>query len=130
MKKGIAAISLLVYLLVTSGVVVNAHYCMDRLASVHLFGETPDVCGQCGMDMHESNNCCHDETGLVKMDQDQNKIPVVLYEIPAPEALPATPSGFILAAFYNFPGQRHFHNHSPPLLSGQDRYLQNNVFLI
>jgi hypothetical protein len=130
MKKGFFAISFVFYFIATSGLVVNYHYCMKKLASVKLYETTTDVCERCGMDSHESNGCCHNEVKVVKLDQDQNKIPVTLYNfsIVAPEAV--TPSVFLIAAFENAGIQKHFLNHSPPLLSAQDTYLQNNVFRI
>lgn len=103
---------------------------MDKLASVHLFETSADTCGRCGMETHESNGCCRDEVKVEKLNQDQNKIPVVFYELPALASAAVTPSQFIIASFENAAGQRHFHNHSPPLLSAQDTYLQINVFRI
>lgn len=103
---------------------------MNRLASVQLYDTSVDVCGKCGMDIHESNGCCRDEITVVKLVQDQNKTPLLAFEIPALETKAITPSEFIVAPFANFDEQRHFHNHSPPLLSAQDIYLQNNVFRI
>ncbi len=130
MKKAIASIAVLCYLVVTCGVIVNAHYCMDRLASIHLFETKASVCGQCGMDIHQSDGCCRDEISVIKLDQDQNKIPVLAFELPSLNITAVIPSAFISASFYNIDEQRHFHNHSPPLLSAQDTYLQNNVFRI
>ena len=111
---------------------MNFHYCMDRLASVHLFETTADECGVCGMGMHdgESSGCCSDEVKLAKLDQDENKLIPASYGIPAIEPVAAVPSAFIITPFENIDEQRHFHNHSPPLLSGQDTYLRNNVFRI
>ncbi len=130
MKKIIFTISFLCYFVVTSGIAINYHYCMKRLVSVHLFDTAPDVCGRCGMDTHDSNGCCRDEMKVVKLEQDQNKIAFVTIEIPSMEELISMPSGFIVASFQNIYEQHHFHNHSPPLLSEQDTYLQNNVFRI
>ncbi|MDZ4808918.1 MAG: hypothetical protein SGI96_11720 [Bacteroidota bacterium] len=130
MKKIIFAISFVCYFAVTSGVVINYHYCMKRLVSVHLFDTSTDVCGRCGMETRESNGCCSDELKVVKLEQDQNKVAFATIEIPSLESVSSVPSGFIFAPFVNIFEQRHFHNHSPPLLSEQDTYLQNNVFRI
>ena len=130
MKKIIASISFVCYFAISCGVIINSHYCMNRLASVHLFKTSVDTCGLCGMDTHESNGCCRDEVKIVKLQQDQNKIPVLTYEIPALEKIVIIPSGFMVASFHNVNEHHHFHNHSPPLLSEQDIYLQNNVFRI
>lgn len=130
MKKIIASISFFCYFAVTSGVVISSHYCMKRLASVHFYETSSNECGRCGMDTDESNGCCRDEIKVLKLIQDQNKLPIITYQIPALEKIISVPSEFIVANFQNIDELRHFHNHSPPLLSAQDTYLQNNVFRI
>lgn len=130
MKKGIAAISFLFYFAVTSGIVINSHYCMKRLVSIHLFETKAKVCGLCGMDVHDSEGCCRDEVKVIKLVQDQVKIPVTLYEIPSVEAIAPVIAVYNFSLFQLNDGQRHFNNHSPPILSAQDTYLQNNVFRI
>ncbi len=77
-----------------------------------------------------SKGCCHDEVKVVKLLQDQNKVPGFIYDLPSIDATINIPSEFIAASFYNIDEQKHFHNHSPPLLSAQDTYLQINVFRI
>ena len=130
MKKLIAGISFILYFAATSGVVINSHYCMKKLVSIHLFGEKPDVCGRCGMDMHDTGGCCRDEITVAKLVQDQVKIPVTLFELPSLEQASIPVSDFMLFPVTVTEEERHFHNHSPPLLSAQDTYLQNNVFRI
>ncbi|HEY6502521.1 MAG TPA: hypothetical protein VIZ28_00980 [Chitinophagaceae bacterium] len=130
MKKIIASITLLCYLAVTCGVIVNFHYCMDRLASTELFATEAKVCGLCGMNIHKSNGCCRDEVKIIKMEVDQKTTSHVSFELPALEAMEQVPSVFIIASFINDAGIRHFQNHSPPLLTEQDTYLQNCVFRI
>jgi hypothetical protein len=103
---------------------------MDRLASTTLYVTETTKCGQCGMEIHQSNGCCRDEVQVVKLQDDQNKTLITNFDIPAIEPVALIPSKFIVARFYNTSEQRHFHNHSPPLLSAQDTYLQNNVFRI
>ncbi|MBL7741132.1 MAG: hypothetical protein JNK14_18055 [Chitinophagaceae bacterium] len=130
MKKIIASITLLTYVAVTCGVIVNFHYCMNRLASTQLFSAEVKVCGQCGMDMHKANGCCRDEVMIIKMEVDQKTATHVSFELPSLEVLADIPSMFISAPFVNNTEQRHHHNHSPPLLTEQDTYLQNCVFRI
>lgn len=130
MKKGIAAISFLLYFAATTGIVINSHFCMKKLVSVKLFGKKPKLCSQCGMDMHNASGCCHDETKVVKLEQDHQKIPVIIYEIPTVEPAVMIVSDLLLAPLVRNDQHLHFHNHSPPLLSAQDTYLQNNVFRI
>jgi hypothetical protein len=53
---------------VTSGVVINIHYCMGEVATVELGHNSQDSCGQCGMD---NSGCCHDDVQVVKLCADQ-----------------------------------------------------------
>lgn len=82
------------------------------------------------MHTKRSGGCCHDEVKVVKLVQDQNTISGFVYHLPALDAIINTPSEFIAAAFCNIDERGHFQNHSPPLLSAQDTYLQINVFRI
>ncbi len=130
MKKITVAILSVYYLAIACGITVNFHFCMNRLASVKLFASEVKKCGRCGMEIHESNGCCRDEVEVVKLQDDQQKTAVAVHEFSSPEQPVIIPSEFIAADFYNVNEQRHFHNHSPPLLSAQDTYLQINVFRI
>jgi hypothetical protein len=130
MKKIIASITLLCYIAVTCGVVVNFHYCMDRLASTQLFAAESKVCGKCGMHTDNSNGCCRDEVKIIKMVDDQKANSYEAFELPALAPIPHLPSIFIIASLLNSKEPLHFNNHSPPLLTEQDTYLQNGVFRI
>jgi hypothetical protein len=103
---------------------------MKRLDSVTLFQTATDTCGRCGMETHESMGCCHDEVKVVKLEQDQTQAKVLFTNFQSPEPLAVQTSVFLVASFQNEEKARHFHNHSPPLLSAQDTYLQHNVFRI
>jgi hypothetical protein len=129
MKKIIASITILCYLAVTCGVIVNFHYCMDRLASTQFFASESKVCNKCGMHT-KANGCCHDEVKIIKMEVDQKAASYVLFELPALDAIGQVPSEFIAASFINAGETRHHQNYSPPLLTEQDTYLQNSVFRI
>ncbi len=130
MKKLTVAILSVYYLAVACGITVNFHFCMDRLASVKLFAAEDKKCSRCGMDTHQSNGCCRDEMEIVKLQEDHQKSALTSYDLPTLAPLNITPSAFIASDFYNINVERHFHNHSPPLLSAQDTYLQINVFRI
>jgi hypothetical protein len=130
MKKALTTIVLTCYLAVSSGVIINFHYCMNRLASTELFALKGERCGKCGMHTEASDGCCRDEVKVVKMDDDQKITPDFAFHLSALEAPVQKPSEFIITSFVNAPASRHFLNHSPPLLSLQDSYLQNSVFRI
>lgn len=129
MKKLLLSITVFCYLAVSTGFVVNFHYCMNHLASVKLFATTTKVCDRCGMKMHKGKGCCHDEVKVVKLQTDHNKAQFI-HSIQAPEIALAVPSVFIVADILTVDKTQHFLNHSPPLLSRQDTYLQNCVFRI
>ena len=130
MKKILLSISFICYLAVSCGVTIHSHFCMKKLVSVHLFEKKSKLCSRCGMDLHDESGCCRDEIKLVKLDQDQNKLIFVQPGIAALEPLAITPSEFIIAPFISVTGKKHFLNHSPPLLGGQDLYIENSVFRI
>ena len=130
MKKIIASIAFLCYLAVTSGIIVNFHYCMNRLASMQWFVAENKTCPTCGMHIEKSHGCCRDEVKIVKMKVDQKTTPSVIFELPSLTPLFHLPSLFIVAPFCNVNESRHYQNHSPPLLTEQDTYLQNCVFRI
>ncbi len=66
MKKFLIAIVALLYLAVSSGLAINIHYCMGKVASAGFFHNDSGQCGKCGM---KSNNdgCCKDEFKMVKL---------------------------------------------------------------
>lgn len=69
-KKFLVISLAVVYLAISSGVVVNIHYCMGKVAEVALGHSTSDKCGQCGM---ENDGCCHDDIKVVKI-QDTHSV--------------------------------------------------------
>src|SRR6476620_781447 len=99
MKKIITAIALGCYLTATSGVIVNFHYCMDRLASMEFFATETKICGKCGMNIKDSDGCCKDEVKVIKMNADQKAAPTIVFELPALDAVALVPSAFISASF-------------------------------
>ena len=130
MKKLLFSISFICYFAVTSGIVINSHYCMKRLVSVHLFETSAKKCGKCGMEVHESNGCCRDEFKVVKLEQDQNFVSIGTPGIAKLQPQAVTNSDLLgtFSSFSEIP--RKYNNHSPPLLSRQDTYLLNRVFRI
>jgi hypothetical protein len=127
MKKGIAAILLLLYTAFSSGVVVSLHYCMDRLDSFGIGATKTDMCSKCGMPVTEGKSCCTEVVKIFKIQDDQ--LASAAFKLNAPDAQPGEPP----ATMVYFPAQTGYrlipNNHSPPL-SGQYTYLYNCVFRI
>ncbi|HWR32773.1 MAG TPA: hypothetical protein VN451_04580 [Chitinophagaceae bacterium] len=130
MKKIIAYISFACYFAVTSGIVINSHYCIKRQSCEMQFKSEKRYPGKCGMHAQKNRNCCHNEVKVVKLVQDQNTISIEDYNRHSIAGAGIVASQFIVASAYNIVEKYHFHNHSPPLLSAQDTYLQINVFRI
>ena len=128
MKKTIAAILLSFYFVFSIGVVINLHYCMNKLDSSKLGASKSEVCGKCGMHTDDSNGCCHDELMVIKILDDQN-VPVVSFNFSSPQISNNFNSLFALNILSNSEKEFTLSNHSPPL-SKQYTYLQNCVFRI
>jgi len=62
----------LVYLLVSSGAIVNLHYCGGELEGVHVNIETQSCC--CGA-VNLSSSCCEFEELILDIDIDENIAP-------------------------------------------------------
>ena len=130
MKKAFLAILFVSYLAVSSGIVVNFHYCMNRLASTEWFAMEGKQCEKCGMNMHKSHGCCRDEVKIVKMEDDQKITSSVSFDLPSLDMPAQVPSEFISTSFYNCNVTANPDSHPPPLLSDQDTYISNCVFRI
>ena len=128
MKKGIAAILLVLYVAFSSGVVISFHYCMDSFDSLQLGAKKSDYCGICGMHKTSGNECCKDEVKIFKI-QDDQQTSAISFKFSTPDAivtpLPVWDETSLISSTY----QLFLNDHSPPL-SKQDTYLQNCVFRI
>ncbi len=129
MKKFLATISTLIYFAVTSGIIVNMHYCMNKFDSAQLYSTSSEFCNKCGMHTDDSNGCCHDELKIVKLN-DVHNFSQINIELKAPEAVALIHKSLIATFNIEKILSNDFQNHSPPLLSDQDIYLQNRVFRI
>jgi hypothetical protein len=128
MKKALIAILAVLYMTIASGVVVNVHYCMGRIASVEYGYDAHDLCGKCGMSATKKG-CCHTEYKLVKL-QDEHRLAqaqVTFLELPA--ELPIQISTFQLPVA----GEEQYlalQYHPPPDPRLNHVYLRNSVFRI
>ena len=128
MKKGIAAILLVLYVAFSSGVVINFHYCMDSFDSAQFGANKSDYCGVCGMHKSESNECCKDEVKIFKI-QDDQQTSAISFKFTSPDVVVDEVLLWNETFLVGSPHQLYLNTHSPPL-SKQDTYLQNCVFRI
>jgi len=119
-KKLLISILLAVFMISSSGLAIELHYCMGRLAEIELPGEEHDRCGLCGM--KDQAGCCHDELKFYKLDDSykhiQNDISL------------AQPVKFIsgsdlitdyFTTLFSFQKSAYGHFHGPPGISGKER---------
>jgi hypothetical protein len=128
MPKVLLSILACLYLLSTSGMQVQHHYCMGHLRSSHIGFHQPTTCGTCGMQAGHSH-CCHDESQWLKV-KDNHQAATVANDVPDPFVLALPP---VLHYQMQQPvvtlATGSVSNHSPPLLL-PDRTVRYRVFRI
>jgi len=130
MKKLIAFVLMLIYFTVSTGFTVSMHYCMDKLDSAQIGTSEKEECGNCGMEVSDSNGCCRSETKLVKLQQDQTQAFFTLINFTLTPALTST-QNYISSHFINTEVEITSNSaHAPPLIGKQHTYLLNCVFRI
>jgi hypothetical protein len=129
MKSLLTTLLISVYFIVSTGFVVNLHYCLDRYHSWELGAGSTEKCGTCGMKNSSANDCCKDEVKLVKLQQDQVQSKTLVLNFALPELI-SNSFSFLLLPFQNTSPKSVFPDTGPPLISKQDTYLQNCVFRI
>jgi hypothetical protein len=117
MKKALVIALASVYLLVSSGVVVNLHYCMGKLSSMGLIHHDSKTCGNCGMD---NNGCCKDEIKVVKI-QDNQDLGAGFPSIAKAEAVPPVHSFIADLTLSAQRSTKPVRSHSPPPAPGPSR---------
>lgn len=129
MKRIWVTILLLAYFTVSSGFVVNLHYCMGDLAGVEIGHPEQKDCGKCGMPLKKKAGCCEDAVKVLKVEQDQSAAIFAVFhfgvaqDLPVPAFFPFAPAEQV-ACYLATPA------HAPPPISLQDIYLYNCVFRI
>jgi hypothetical protein len=117
-----------IYFAISSGVVVNMHYCMGRLSSVNMQSWPASTCA-CGKKTESKKKCCKTELKVVKL-EDAQKASYADFAIHTPVTPLVTEFNLLLASSYDVLHIIVPSEHSPPLLSEQDTYLRNRVFRI
>ena len=128
MKRSAVAILAIIYLAISSGVVLNIHYCMGKMSSVKLQAWTPNPCA-CGKKMESKKGCCKTEFKVVKI-EDAQKAAYADFALHTPVTPLVTELNLLQTPFYNAQPVILPKEHSPPILSGQETYLRNCVFRI
>ncbi len=130
MKKIFILVISLLYLSMSTGIALNIHYCMNRVASVslHTGEQDEDACGTCGMGKADSH-CCKDVTKVVKLSDNHqpSKIVFALFSLPADLNIFYTDLILPVQGFSAIPQLTYW---PPPPRELNQLYLANSVFRI
>ena len=129
MKKILAFIWLVIYMVVSSGFAVSTHYCMDEKQSVELGTSKKEVCDICGMHKSKSKGCCRDEVKVIKLQQDTQLAKIQMPSLALDVPMLAVPL-YLASPFYNFTQTTSYTAFEPPPLPGCALYVANCVFRI
>ena len=126
MKKVTVAILAVIYLAVSSGVVMTLHYCMGKIASVDVMHKS-DKCGKCGMNF--TDGCCKDEFKIVKL-SDSHQLISNDIKIPAAVAVSDDAHIFFYHQLFSSRYISNHKNHSSPPYRGVSLNILYRVFRI
>ncbi len=130
MKRILTSIIAMIYFVISSGLVMNIHYCMGKISSVDLSHNSAETC-VCGMSLKGTSgkDCCKTEIKMVKL-EDNYKAAYAFYDFQAPVTFLSRAISFFDAMDLRESAKGYTDSHGPPLISGQDTYLLNCVFRI
>ena len=127
MKKGLIFLLAIIYITLTSGIVVNIHYCMGRVAGVTYGAEAGHRCDKCGME--QKKGCCGTEHKLVKADSDhiyaKSITAPLTFEAQVPKTFSENNLSYTLLKEHN--SSRY---HSPPDSRSNKLTIYNSVFRV
>lgn len=130
MRKIFIFILAVVYLAASTGVMMQRHYCMNRLVGWSLTQQQDDMCNKCGMDKSDKKKgCCNDEAIKVKISDDQqSNFITVHFESPV---YPAVHDHVVYESLLPVSSlHKYITGHGPPGDPAIPVFLRNNVFRI
>src|SRR6478752_5124024 len=132
LKRIFTILLAVVYLAVSSGLIMELHHCMGKLAgsSVSFFGtHQTDKCDNCGME-DKSNNCCKDEGKLVKIQDSQKLVSADNTASVPPIAEAEIVSPLLKFDIYSSSPVTSILGHHPPVLNTPPHSILHCVFRI
>jgi hypothetical protein len=122
MKKFLATILAIIYLVTSTGAAVHMHYCMGKIYSVDFVKK--DDCSKCGM--KATNGCCRDEFKILKV-KDHKLIPSEVNFAPSFAVL-NNDHYTVKPVFFSDANLTSLNNNSPPDPPGTSICILNCVF--
>ena len=132
MKKSVAFILSLFYLITSAGAMVHFHYCSAQFADGGLGNAKPEACNNCGKEDSDAKkiDCCKEEYSFIKANTDQNIVESPVHVVQnGGIALSGWYTGLFLHPAYLI-NRQSFPGNGPPRLKGAAIYLLNRTFLI
>ncbi|MBP9213348.1 MAG: hypothetical protein V9E96_03915 [Chitinophagaceae bacterium] len=126
MKKFTIAILSILYFAMTSGIVLNIHYCRGKISSVKVDLLAKQLC-ECKK--KPSKSCCKTEHKLVKL-EDNHKASYTSFQVEAPVATIFTDYFVESIPVYSTKNLLSYSSNSPPLIPKEEIYIKNCVFRI
>jgi hypothetical protein len=110
MKRLTAILLALIYISTTSGIVINTHYCMGKIAEIALGASGSATCDTCGM---ENEGCCHDDLQVIKL-TDNHHYSAIYFEVSDVHALVPARTELVEPEISVWISYGSLANHSPP----------------
>ena len=130
MKRLLTLFIALIYLVMSTGFVMNSHYCMGKLSSIELGRSEVKKC-ICGMriDSTKKNKCCHSKIEVVKL-EDSHKLTTSAIGVTNFFVAVIPPFYVQPVLFTNAYTANQYLKKLPPNLNKKDTYKRIGVFLI
>lgn len=71
----------MLYLVISTGFTLNAHYCGGEIVDVEVFSKPDDCCSATGACHKDAKSCCDDETIVIQLEQWQISSTLPSYQI-------------------------------------------------
>lgn len=126
MRKALISALAVMYMTITSGVMVNVHYCMGEFAALSFGNEADSHCGKCGME--DQAGCCHTDHQLVKTDDNHLLVQNLFEGFGLAEALVPAASAEPQLSLVSHSSSSYYHH--PPDQRLNKLRLYNGVFRI
>jgi hypothetical protein len=128
-KKIIATILSVLYVLASSGATINFHYCMGKFIGWNVSATVNQKCNNCGMTKENKKGCCSDKQQTFQLKKDQlaasvNTIPGNTFHF-AYAQYPSSTKSFTVVKITEVHSV-----HSPPELKTISPLILNCVFRI
>jgi hypothetical protein len=127
-KKFLLSILTFLYMMVSSGIALEIHYCMGQKAGVDFYHSKDDKCSKCGM-KEKKGGCCNDEHKFYKLSDSHKNIHNEL-AFSAGELLISNDHGLYNWQLPVLNPHAFSHSHSPPDDTGPSLCIRNCVFRI